>query len=188
MKVLSLLQPWASLIAIGAKKIETRSWPAPAPLIGQRIAIHASKGFPIKNRQFMLKEPCRTDLVIGGYTLADIPLGAVIATARLVKVIKMTEGNIAQVDELELEYGYYEPGRSMWMLEDVDQFEHPITAKGALGLWEWEMPEILPRNCFKFPTLKRLSMSCLARISNNHLSEPHAPDRPGRTRISMRRP
>lgn len=26
MKVLSVLQPWASLIAIGAKRYETRSW------------------------------------------------------------------------------------------------------------------------------------------------------------------
>jgi hypothetical protein len=27
MKVLTLAQPWATLVAIGAKKIETRSWP-----------------------------------------------------------------------------------------------------------------------------------------------------------------
>lgn len=46
MKVLSLTQPWASLVACGAKKIETRSWRCPTALIGQRIAIHASKGFP----------------------------------------------------------------------------------------------------------------------------------------------
>jgi hypothetical protein len=29
MRVLSLLQPWASLVILGLKKIETRSWPAP---------------------------------------------------------------------------------------------------------------------------------------------------------------
>lgn len=41
--VLSLHQPWASLIAIGAKRYETRSWPAPRALTGRRIAIHAAK-------------------------------------------------------------------------------------------------------------------------------------------------
>src|SRR4051812_42520238 len=42
-KVLSLTQPWASLVAIGAKQIETRSWRTHyrGPLL-----IHASAGFP----------------------------------------------------------------------------------------------------------------------------------------------
>lgn len=43
MKALTLHQPWASLIALGVKTIETRSWRAPQALIGQRIAIHAGK-------------------------------------------------------------------------------------------------------------------------------------------------
>lgn len=33
MKALTLWQPWASLIAVGVKAIETRSWPAPAALV-----------------------------------------------------------------------------------------------------------------------------------------------------------
>lgn len=40
--VLTLHQPWASLIALGVKTIETRSWPAPKGLIGERIGIHAA--------------------------------------------------------------------------------------------------------------------------------------------------
>jgi hypothetical protein len=42
MKAITLWQPWASLVAIGVKTIETRAWPAPRSLIGQRIAIHAA--------------------------------------------------------------------------------------------------------------------------------------------------
>ena len=45
MKAISLWQPWASAIAVGAKRYETRGWPAVAG--GQRfagwLAIHASK-------------------------------------------------------------------------------------------------------------------------------------------------
>ena len=40
---ITLHQPWASLIALGIKTVETRSWPAPARLLGQRIAVHAGK-------------------------------------------------------------------------------------------------------------------------------------------------
>ena len=43
MKAISLWQPWASLIACGAKPFETRHWAPPRELIGQTIAIHAAK-------------------------------------------------------------------------------------------------------------------------------------------------
>ena len=43
MKALTLHQPWASLIADGRKTIETRSWPPPRTLVGERIAIHAGR-------------------------------------------------------------------------------------------------------------------------------------------------
>lgn len=42
MRALTLWQPWASLIAIGAKPWEFRSWRPPAALVGRRLAIHAA--------------------------------------------------------------------------------------------------------------------------------------------------
>ena len=45
MKALTVYQPWASLIAIGAKPYEFRRWDFAArfpSLVGQRIVIHAS--------------------------------------------------------------------------------------------------------------------------------------------------
>ena len=41
MKALTVWQPWASLIAIGAKPYEFRGWACPIALRGKRIAIHA---------------------------------------------------------------------------------------------------------------------------------------------------
>ena len=43
MKAITLWQPWASLIACGAKKYETRSW---ATRYRGPIAIHAAKKYP----------------------------------------------------------------------------------------------------------------------------------------------
>lgn len=43
MKAISIWQPHASLLLLGAKPFETRSWPVPKALIGQRVAIHAAK-------------------------------------------------------------------------------------------------------------------------------------------------
>lgn len=113
-KALSLWQPYASLIAIGAilpepvKPYETRSWPPPPWLIGQRIAIHAAqkidRGYAEFCREtvaarpdvaaalrraacgaraefFALKSPADRagDLIFG----APMPIGCVVATAKV---------------------------------------------------------------------------------------------------------
>lgn len=61
MKAISLWQPWASLIACGAKPFETRHWAPPPELIGQRIAIHAAKKIGPENRDFA------EDLILARY-------------------------------------------------------------------------------------------------------------------------
>lgn len=43
---LTVWQPWATLIAIGAKPFEFRGWAAPKAYQGQRIAIHAGSRRP----------------------------------------------------------------------------------------------------------------------------------------------
>ena len=55
MYAINLHRPWATLVALGIKNVETRSWPAPARLIGQTIAIHAG------NRAFPSSRSCRPD-------------------------------------------------------------------------------------------------------------------------------
>lgn len=41
MKAFTIWQPWATLIMVGAKPFEFRSWPVPSWLVGQDIVIHA---------------------------------------------------------------------------------------------------------------------------------------------------
>jgi hypothetical protein len=45
MKAITLKRPWANLIEMGAKTIETRTHNRFRGLVGQRIAIHAGKGW-----------------------------------------------------------------------------------------------------------------------------------------------
>lgn len=54
MKTFSLMQPWAMLVALGAKRLETRSWQTHyrGPL-----AIHASGHLSFENASFCCKEP-----------------------------------------------------------------------------------------------------------------------------------
>jgi hypothetical protein len=152
MKALTLTQPWATLVAIGAKRIETRSWRTP---YRGSLAIHAAKAFPRWARDASLES--RFAAEIGPNAL---PLGAVIATCRLISCIptrELQQNRVIDVDvdvrecgdlglpfffmsDQEREFGDYAPGRWAWLLADVKTLPAPIPAKGALSLWEWEQP------------------------------------------------
>ena len=138
MKTISLLQPWASLIAIGAKKIETRSW---STKYRGPLAIHASKGFPKLLRELCNTQPFKAILSKVGLNADNLPLGKIVATCDLVDCIRMTPEFIDLVESAkgsEIDFGTYKVGRYAWILENVKPLEKPMPTKGALGLWEWE--------------------------------------------------
>ena len=140
MKALTILQPWASLIACGAKKIETRSW---ATRYRGPIAIHVAQHKDTPRCAW--QEPFKSELAKAGmfseYPGGKIGFslrynGCVIAIAELVACVEMTNELIALVPEPEKSFGWYEPGRFMWMLENINPIE-PVPAKGMQRLWEW---------------------------------------------------
>jgi len=132
-----MTQPWATLVAIGAKCIETRSW---STSYRGPIAIHAAKSMPRYALAAFLSEPFYNETLVpaGIYSSSMLPRGAVIATARLVEVCSTT----GLADEIlrrgyERAFGDYAAGRFAWFIADVEPLDEPIPAKGALGLWEW---------------------------------------------------
>ncbi len=143
MKALTLWQPWATLVAVGAKRIETRSW---GTSYRGWLAIHAARYWSKETRRLCGGEPFLSTLqphwVMGP---RDLPAGCVVAICRLVACERMTEPLIAMVEEPERSFGDYRPGRYMWMLGDV-RLLGPyglIMATGRQGLWDWEPPAAL---------------------------------------------
>lgn len=156
MKALTLTQPWATLVAIGAKKIETRSWNT--AYRGQ-LAIHAAKTWPVWAKDICLTEPffsvLRNNNLAGvGITrwIADLPLGCIVATCRLVAVHRVDgedwrpgqrgweiERDFWAASEQEKAFGDYSVRRYMWFIKDVVPLFEPVPVKGALSLWECEL-------------------------------------------------
>lgn len=147
MKALSVPQPSATLIAIGAKRIETTAWHT---RYRGPLAIHASKshlpwGFPFHQERLIVG-------VLGDHfrlstwreLLERLPRGAVIATASLVACIStevLTSAIIQpRLSERELMFGDFSGGGYGWLLEDVKELPDPIPVVGRRGLWEW-IPE-----------------------------------------------
>lgn len=134
MKAISLWQPWASLIAIGAKRIETRSWPTP---YRGPIAIHAAKRWTQDEKLQVLRPPFWDVL---RHHDGPLPLGAVVAVGQLVACDRMTRNWIDCTRETwgdnEIAFGHYEIGRYGWILDEVRALPQPVTCRGMQGLWD----------------------------------------------------
>lgn len=139
---LSIRQPWASLIIHGVKRIENRTWPAPASLIGQRIAIHASaSACQVRSWSDIFSGPpipADESVCVGlGLTLpplATLPRGVIVGTV-LLKGCKL-------YDELPPRLRadpFAEPGGFCWLLAEPQRLDEPIACKGALRLWRYSV-------------------------------------------------
>jgi len=130
MKTLTLWQPWASLIAVWAKTIETRSWKT--SYRGQ-LAIHAAAR-PVGD---MPHETHKAALRIL-HDFSTLPLGAIVAVCELVECVPVEDVwlELKDMDD-EQWFGDYSAGRFAWILSDIKAFDKPVRVKGAQGLWNW---------------------------------------------------
>lgn len=145
MKALTLWQPWASLVALGVKTIETRSW---ATRYRGELAIHAAKR-PADPADMIRLVADNRDVfdrwLVAGLITEDrtadcYPMGAVVATCNLVACVSVgqltTDGH--EVTAEELSFGDYTAGRYAWILRDVRPVNPPVSVSGRQGLWDWQ--------------------------------------------------
>ena len=125
MKVLTIREPWASLIINDYKKYEFRSWKTN---YRGKILIHTSQNIE-KEMLSRFKD----------YNLNCIG-GSIIGEAELTDCILVDENfnqNLRKIDNIVY-------GRSnhvekyAWKLENVKKYDEPIPMKGKLGLWNIE--------------------------------------------------
>lgn len=137
MRILSLWQPWATLMANGDKRVETRSWSTP---YRGPVALHAARKW---NRELeMLAQSQPFQQCLGDLHLDPLPLGAILAVGKLVDVAPMSverrgESVFERWPSLftakELAFGNYEPGRFAWIFDEVRPLEKPLPWKGSQG-------------------------------------------------------
>jgi len=134
MKVITLWEPWASLIAIGAKRFETRSW---YTQYKGEIAIHAAKveKYPPAGVKAVMRQV--------GLDPLTLPYGKIVCIAELVSCVEMDSALIAQQSIMEAAVGGWELGRYAWKLENIRVLEKPILARGSQGFWNWTPPHDL---------------------------------------------
>ena len=148
MKALTVRQPWATLLTIGAKRIETRSWNTrhEGPLL-----IHAGKAMPCRIGQRLQLgewevERDQSGLLLRGPRFAwpyRLPVGAVIGMVDIIYTRSTSSGEYGPGPE-EMPLGDHSPGRYGWYTDSLsERFQRPIPCAGKLGLWDFP-DELLP--------------------------------------------
>lgn len=129
MKVLSIKEPYATLIASGNKLIETRSWKTN---YRGELFIHASG-------TKLAKEYLTNQYVLNTIKDLDMNFGNIICKVNLVDCIYMDQKFIDYIKQNPNEYylGLYELGRYAWIFEGVELIA-PIKAKGKLNIWNYD--------------------------------------------------
>lgn len=139
MRALSIHQPYASLIIKNMKLHETRSWRPHEDMIGETIAIHASKTRKTLDKFFSEKEQdtgsmsrCIALMRIEDLYVTHRPFGAIIGTARISDVIACGGPNTHRISVLEKTLGDWSQGNFAWKLSHVYPIQ-PIPWKGQQG-------------------------------------------------------
>lgn len=150
MKSITLWQPWASLMAVGAKRVETRWWPAPRTLQkDEAVAIHAAVRAPWKGFNEMSGMAISAAIeAFGKFGIEKpelLPTGCVVAVC-VFQCCRPTDILLDEVSTKERLFGDYSAGRYGWELPLLYRLPEPIAARGQQGLWEWEAPEELVRH------------------------------------------
>jgi hypothetical protein len=159
MNAISLHQFWASLMEVGAKRIETRGW---ATSHRGLLAIHASSAVHAYARDEYNRNPA-VQRVLGeqfgvknGYELHyKLVRGAVVCVVDLVDVIEapalptMLEQMVP--DRFKTpdwqSFGDFRAGRALWLCDNVRRLREPVKAKGRQSFFTLapEVEEIVRR-------------------------------------------
>jgi len=150
---LTIWQPWATLIAVGAKPFEFRAWAAPRAMHGRRIAIHAGARATRKDevRDLLLQlqsshwreTGLNRDIAIA--TLepvlsapGSLPLRSILCLATLGTPIRGSEltaalGTGSTINDSDRD----QHTNWGWPLTDIDVLRPFVPATGAQGFWTW---------------------------------------------------
>jgi phage N-6-adenine-methyltransferase len=127
-KAISLWQPWASLIPLGLKHYETRSWKTS---YRGKLLICSTAANSKQHKQYL--KIC-DELELPPWE--NFLHGKAIALCELTDCIPMTAVFIARQSQTEILCGDWQVGRYAWKLENIQPIAEPFVVKGKQGLFD----------------------------------------------------
>ena len=126
MKVLTIRQPWATLIMQGVKRYEFRSWNTK---FRGKFLIHAGKGIDkeavVRLKKYLPNKPLPLGKILGKAELTD----CIAMNDELARQLAAENNDIYTTHSFSRNYAF--------KLENIEKFDEPIEAKGQLGFWNY---------------------------------------------------
>ena len=134
MKVLTVWQPYASLLVMGLKEFETRGWETkdrgPLVIHAAKLNDHARKDavdrVATRFREYGMDKEAEALFESCGKSL-----GCAVGVVALTDCQPMIDGGSV----IENAVGYFSEGRFGWKCDNPRMFETPIPVVGKQGLW-----------------------------------------------------
>ncbi len=132
MKVLSLWQPWATLMALKKKRNDTRSW---ATKYRGPLGIHAAR--TTMEEELIACNAFYRDALAHLITeqTPGLRQGAILCIVNLIDVVPTDSFTPDTLTQEEQEFGDYSRGRFAWVTEMLLVLDEPIPCCGHQGLW-----------------------------------------------------
>ena len=152
-KTLTVYQPWATMIALGHKTIETRNHAAYKWLAGQQLAIHAGKRYERDAFEYLIDRgfnPLQSLLLESA-----VPRGAIVAVCRVSDtcsecgaptfgtrlICKNCIARWLTVGDMDAACSDTDTSTFGLVLEDVRALIEPVPVRGSQGVWGWRPPQ-----------------------------------------------
>jgi hypothetical protein len=136
-KALTLKQPWAELVVLGAKWIETR--PFGTDYRGP-LYIHSSGHFHFSDLELCYQIPEFNKHIPTPHS--QCRPGEIVGMAQLNDIKKMDEHLVEEFFQTDQRvFGEWKEGRYAWFLSHAVKFGNPIKMKGQLGPWDFDDTE-----------------------------------------------
>jgi hypothetical protein len=142
-KAISVWQPYATLLASGAKKFETRTWAPGSLRMGEPVLIHASKRWTVDEQDQCWHSDFYMQLlkaqIRGLWDFGNPPLGCIVAVATFNSAWR-SEELLPKISAQERHFGAYGPGYWGWHFPEVKPIQ-PIPWRGRQGLFSVSIDE-----------------------------------------------
>lgn len=127
LKVLTLRQPWATLVAEGIKRYEFRSWKTK---YRGKVLIHAGTGIDEED----MKKYKNMNL--------EFPSRKILAVVEIEDCLELDEElNNKIISENNIAYGNKVRTGYAWKLNNIKKINYNKEVNGQLGLWNYDLEE-----------------------------------------------
>ncbi len=146
MKAITIMQPWAKLIVLGVKAIETKTW---STTYRGRMLIHANStnryAIQLSGNSLVKNQVGHWNGLYYGHIIGSVHLDNILEIDMKQYLAEKKSGHLFASlppdPAMEMVPVNYTGQLYTWLLSNPQEFKNPVVAKGKIKLWDFDFNE-----------------------------------------------